>query len=88
MAYNGKFAHFDPKNPKPYAQCDGSGMLVMHEDLRWYKEYAGDGLINSGYLVHYRFLDKPNPQNLAPLVYLDPIPIENPRPSPYITEID
>lgn len=75
-----KWLNIDFNNPQAQAVCDYSGVICMHKDLRPQMEYAGDGLIFTGYYVHKDFLDKPNPQKLEPKTYFDPIPVPNPRP--------
>jgi len=83
MGQPNKYLRINSQNPRAWAECDYSGVICMHDDLRFQMEYAGKGLINTGYMVHYRFLDQPNPQNLAPPIKNDPIPVKNPRPILY-----
>ena len=83
MGQTNKYLRINFWNPRAQAQCDYSGIICMHADLRPQMEYAGKGLINTGSMVHYRFLDRPNPQNLAPPIKNDPIPVKNPRPILY-----
>ena len=80
MTRKSKWLDIDFNNPRAEAVCDMSGIFCMHKDLRPQMEYAGEGLVFTGFYVHKDFLDKPNPQNMTPKVYFDPIPISNPRP--------
>jgi hypothetical protein len=52
----------------------------MHKDLRKQYEYYGNGLRYTGWMVHKKFLDKPNPQNLIPPFFADPEPVPDARP--------
>lgn len=70
----------------PIGMCDQSNFIVPHKDLVWQMEYNGAGLFNTGLLVYKKFVDKPNPTNLAPKFYGDPKPVMNARPSYYIDE--
>jgi hypothetical protein len=78
--------NIDPQHPDAVAQCDYSGQIVMHKDLCPQMEYSGKGLYFTGFWVHKDYLDLPNPQKLAPPIKQDPIPVRNPRPSPFLTE--
>lgn len=77
---HGKYTQMSMKNPRAIGRCDYSGLMVQHAKMIWQKEYRGSGLVNTGYLVHPKFADKPNPQNLVPIMKLDPVPILNARP--------
>ena len=80
MRIKNKYLRIDRNDPQARAVCDYSGIVCMHEDLIKQMEYRGNGLSWTGFMVHKKFADVPNPQNLTPLVYRDPIPIRNPRP--------
>jgi len=43
-------------------------------------EYKGTALVWTGFWVNKVFADKPNPQNLVPVLLPDPYPIYSPRP--------
>ena len=45
-----------------------------------YLEFGGNELYDTGLLVYKDFVDEPQPANLAPMVVLDPEPVDNPRP--------
>jgi hypothetical protein len=72
-----------PDNPRAFAKCDGCQMLYNHHVLRWQREWSGTKIINKGFLVCPKCLDKPNPQLKARLMPPDPVPIANPRPETY-----
>lgn len=78
--YKGKYTHMRRNNPRAIGLCDYSGFTVAQRMLRPQFEYAGRGLVNTGFLVYQRFLDIPNPQNLIPLLKMDPPPLNNTRP--------
>lgn len=82
LKHHGKYTRFDKDNPRAVAICDYSGMLCMHEDLVRQMEYRGNALVWTGFMVNKRFADKPNPQNMTPLLMPDPIPVQFPRPDP------
>jgi hypothetical protein len=42
-------------------------------------EYIGNGLAWTGFMVHYKDADQPNPQKIPPRLKVDPVPIPNPR---------
>lgn len=75
-----RYVKTNPKKPKSLGMCDRTGFLVMHYDLRPQYQYAGSGKVNTGFLIHKDYIDKLNPQQLAPKAYLDPYPVPNPRP--------
>lgn len=77
---HGKYTNMSRFNPRAIATCDRSGFVVQHSKLVKQMEYNGQGLFWTGYWVYPKFLDKPNPQNLAPRVKLDPKPILNSKP--------
>lgn len=76
----GKYTRIRRDNPRAVAICDYSGLLCMHEDLVRQMEYRGNALVWTGFMVNKRFADKPNPQNMTPLLMPDPIPVQFPRP--------
>ena len=67
-------------SPRGIARCDYSGLMCRHSDLIRQMEYRGTGLVWTGYMVNPKFSDIPNPQNLVPLIKLDPVPITDARP--------
>lgn len=77
---HGKYTKMIQKSPRGIARCDYSGLMTRHCDLVRQMEYRGTGLVWNGYMVNPKFVDVPNPQNLVPLIKLDPVPIPNARP--------
>lgn len=67
----------------PVGRCDASFQIVKHKDLAKQYEYAGKGLVDTGMMVYKKLLDKPNPQNLAPKIKIDPMPVRRARPDPF-----
>lgn len=69
--------------------------MVQHSELERQMDYRGTGLVWTGFYVYKKFVDEPNPQNLTPLIRLDPVPIPNARPdnevdtlTPQVLELD
>jgi hypothetical protein len=81
---HGKYTKMRMKDPRGIARCDYSGLMVRHSDLVKQMQYRGTGLVWTGLMVAPQFADKPNPQELIPLIRLDPVPLENPRPDSQI----
>lgn len=79
-SYHGKYTKMHKNSPRAIARCDYSGFMVRHSDLARQMQYRGTGLVWTGFLVHKKFLDVPNQQDLTPLIKLDPVPIPNARP--------
>ena len=79
MISSGRYMRIPYNKPDACGMCDLSGMMVRHSDLIKQMEYRGTGLVWTGLWVHKDLADKPNPQGLAPLIYGDPKPINNPR---------
>lgn len=77
---HGKYTNLSRSNPRAIARCDYSGFMVQHASLIRQMEYRGKSLVFTGFYVHPKFADQPNPQNLTPRIKLDPQPIRNPRP--------
>lgn len=77
---HGKYTRMNAKNPRGIARCDYSGLMVAHASLKDQYQYRGTGLVKTGYLVYPKFLDEPNPQDLIPLIKVDPVPLRQPRP--------
>lgn len=73
------------RNIRAIGLCDYSGFLKHHDEMSFQWIYQGNGLVNTGYLVHKKYKDKPNAQSLKPRLSIDPIPVRNPRIDPYYT---
>jgi hypothetical protein len=84
VRYHGKYTSMSKNNPRGIARCDYSGLMTLHSNLVRQEEYRGTGLVWTGYFVNPKFADRPNPQNLTPLVGLDPIPLKDSRPDAQI----
>lgn len=82
---HGKYTKMSKLSPKSISRCDYSGLMVQTALMVDQYEYAGQGRIKTGYRVNPKFADKPNPQNLTPIIKVDPRPILNSRPD---NEID
>ena len=76
----GKYTKINKNNPLAVGRCDYSGFLCRRIDLKRQMEYRGKALAWTGYWVYKKFLDDPNPQNMPPVQFPDPIPVPNPRP--------
>jgi hypothetical protein len=76
----GQYVQINKKAPKGTAYCDLSGFYVMHADLVWEKEYRGNALVKTGFLVHKDFVDIPNPSLKVKPIKIDPKPFLNARP--------
>lgn len=81
---HGKYTKMSLRDPRGIARCDYSGLMVRHADLKKQKQYRGTGLVWTGLLVAPQFADVPNPQELIPIIKLDPVPLNNPRPDSQI----
>lgn len=82
--YKGKYTKLNRANPQGLGMCDYTGFTVRHADLCKQYEYRGRGLVWTGLWVHKKFLDKPNPQGLTPIITVDPVPLSHPRPDPFL----
>src|ERR1700729_267139 len=80
MFPKGRWVRINPNNPDAVARCDRSGQLCNYNDLVKQYDYRGTGLIWTGLYVNKYFLDKPNHQNINPVLKPDPVPLEHPRP--------
>jgi hypothetical protein len=77
---HGKYTKMRLRDPRGIARCDYSGLMVRHADLKKQMQYRGTGLVWTGFLVAPQFSDIPNAQELIPIIRLDPVPLQNPRP--------
>lgn len=76
----GKYTRMNPSKPRGIGTCDYSGLMVRHENMIQQFQYRGNGLVWTGFWVNPKFADKPNPQDLIPIIRLDPVPLQNARP--------
>lgn len=77
--YRGRIPIVDPDHPEAWGKDDITGLPVMHEDMIKQMEYIGNGLAWTGFMVHHKDADQPNPQLIPPRLKPDPLPIPNPR---------
>lgn len=80
MLKKGRFMDIRPDNPDALGRCDRSGLTGNYSDLVKQMDYRGSGLTWTGLYVNKNFLDVPNPQGLNPVIKLDPVPVDHPRP--------
>lgn len=87
IGHHGKYTKQNRRNPRGLGVCDYSGLMVRHADMIRQLEYRGTGKVWTGYWVNPKFADVPNPQNLIPLIRLDPIPLDHARPDPEVYDV-
>lgn len=74
------------RNPRAHAICDRCGGRFNHDTLQWQMDWAGAGLINKRILVCRGCYDQPQEQLRAVIIPADPVPIQNPRPEPFVDD--
>ena len=79
LRYRGRIPYVDPDNPQSWGRDYYTGLPVMHPDMIKQMEYIGVGLAWTGFMVHFKDADQPNPQKIPPRLKVDPVPIPNPR---------
>ena len=77
--YKSRIPEIDPENPQSWGRDDITGLPVMQTDMIKQMEYGPQGLYWTGFLVHWKDADEPNPQLVPPRLKPDPVPIANPR---------
>lgn len=80
----GKYTRQMRSKPRGLGVCDYSGLMVQHAKMVKQYEYAGMGLYWTGFYVNPKYQDVPNPQNLIPIIKLDPVPLDHARPDPVV----
>jgi hypothetical protein len=80
VSNHGKYTKMSKRYPRGIARCDYSGLMVRQSDMTRQYQYRGTGLVWTGLMVNPKFSDVPNPQDLTPLIKVDPVPIVNTRP--------
>jgi hypothetical protein len=74
-------ARVDSRHPEAFAVCDTCGFWRNRSDLRADRQYQGNEIIDTGFLVCFdTCLDIPQAQNSTPILPADPRPVLNPRP--------
>jgi hypothetical protein len=88
MAYASKAgrAKASPSNPQAFGVCDRCGIWNQRVALRPQWDWAGPSLINKQLLVCGQCYDTPAEQLRAIVLPADPVPIDNPRTEPYLTD--
>lgn len=79
-------ARTSASHPRAHAICDRCGFRYNHFQLRWQYDWAGTSLVNKRILVCGRCYDKPQQQLRAIILPADPVPIQNPRTEPFVTD--
>lgn len=77
--YKSRIPEVDPDNPQSWGRDDITGLPVMVPDMVKQMEYGPQGLYWTGFMVHHKDADEPNPQLVPPRLKPDPVPILNPR---------
>jgi hypothetical protein len=80
LGAKGKYTKQNLKNPKGLGTCDYSGLIMRHCDMVKQYQYAGNTLVWTGLWVNPVFKDTPNPQDLIPILKLDPVALKHARP--------
>lgn len=83
MRPHGK-ARVDSTSPSAWGTCDRCASIYLHRDLHWQLDYRGRSLQNLRILVCDRCIDDPQPQLKPRILTVDPVPIQNARPFPYV----
>lgn len=80
-------ARVDSRSPSAFGSCDFCGMLYNRTDLVPQMEWYGTSLTDTGYRTCRRCLSVPQDQLRPIILPPDPIPIMEPRPEYYASEI-
>ena len=75
-------ARVDPASPRAFAICDRCGFMYNHSDLSWDRQWHGNQIKRTGFLVCEKCADEPNPTMRPIKLPADPVPILNPRSEP------
>lgn len=81
-------ARVDSRKPEAHGICDRCGSRYLHRQLRWQYEWTGPRLQNLKQLVCDRCYDLPQEQLRLIVIPADPIPIQNPRPEQYVSDMN
>lgn len=87
MGYASKLgrARISARTPRAAGQCDRCGLIYNHVNLQWQYDWRGASLQNLRLLVCDTCLDVPQQQLRAIVVPADPVPIQNPRTTDYVS---
>lgn len=80
-------ARVSARRPEALAVCDRCGLTYNLVDLKWQFQWQGIELQNLRILVCDDCLDRPQIQLRTIILPPDPIPVLNPRPEPYQSEV-
>lgn len=80
-------AQISATRPRALGVCDRCAFTFNLIDLQWQHQWQGMQLQNLGILVCDECLDQPNEQLRAIILPPDPLPVMNPRPEPYSSEV-
>lgn len=80
-------ARISASSPRALASCQRCGFIYNLIDLRFQMEWQGTQLQNLQYLVCDDCYDIPQQQLRTILIPPDPVPVMNPRPEPYSSEV-
>lgn len=81
-------ARVSTRHPVAFAICDRCGFQYNHPDLDWQFDWRGSELANLRILVCRTCLDVPQPNGRKPIIIgPDPVPVQDPRPGFYATEM-
>ena len=80
------YVRVDAQHPQAGGVCQRCGYRYPLRDLVYQWEYAGAGLINTGFRVCSTCIDRPNEQLLTPRLPPDPLPVFNALPENYAQE--
>jgi hypothetical protein len=88
MRPHGRYVSIDPNNPEHTALCQRCGSPNNRVNLMPQMQWAGMGLIDTGYRVCARCLDVPNPNERTLILPPDPAPIFDALPIAFPMEED
>lgn len=80
-------ARVDPTNPHTLGVCDRCSFTYNLCDLSWQYQWAGKQLQNRRILVCTTCMDIPQEQLRSIILPPDPVPVLNPRPEPYSSQV-
>jgi hypothetical protein len=80
MKRRGRYSCVDPRDPRAAGVCDRGGEVRRRSELRPEMRWAGNRLVETGFLVCAQHIDRPHPQDRVLILKPDPVPIRDPRP--------
>lgn len=80
MARRSHYTCVDPQNPRAAGVCDRGGEVRPLTELKREMRWAGNRMVETGWLVCAHHMDAPHPQDRTLLLPADPKPVRNPRP--------